>query len=87
MITFTCILRRRFLSCAGAALAYATLPLKLARALPPIVGRPKVPKPFSIPDYERNPFLRPIGLPFSQSELHRPTPPRQSGISIGEDGQ
>jgi hypothetical protein len=87
MTTFTSMLRRRFLSCAGAALAYAALPLKLARALPPIGRRPKVPKPFSIPDYERNPFLRPIGLPFSLSELGRPTPPPQSGISIGGDRQ
>ena len=89
MIKFLAISRRRLLASLGAALAFAAVPLKRVLAHPSSVRtRPRVDLDrgaHAIPDYARNPFLRPVGLPFSAQELARPTPPPQRRRGLGED--
>ena len=94
MINFLAISRRRLLCYGAAALAATALPLKRA------FGKTSFATPSSartrhradldrgahaIPDYARNPFLRPVGPPFNTLELARPTPLPWSGRGLGEN--
>jgi hypothetical protein len=48
-------------------------------------GKVKTPPAFANPDYQRNPYLRPVGPVYSPPELHGPPPPERSGS--GKDRQ
>ena len=99
MINFLAISRRRLLCYGAAALAATALPLKRA-FVKPSFATPSFATPSSartrhradldrgahaIPDYARNPFLRPVGPPFNTLELARPTPLPWSGRGLGEN--
>ena len=71
--------RRRFVITAGALLAYSALPREAAAAKSGAAGGPQ---PFAIPDYNGNPFLRPIGGPHTPEDPPRPTPPAASGNGL-----
>jgi hypothetical protein len=94
MIKFPPISRRRLLAFVGAALASVALPLKRALVKPSFANPSRVRTrqrvdldrgAHAIPDYARNPFLRPVGLPFTPLELARPTAPPRRGRGLGED--
>jgi hypothetical protein len=72
--------RRRFVVSAGAVLAYSALPIETAAATK--TGAPG-PQAFAIPDYDNNPFLRPVGGPHTAVDPPRPTPPPTSGNGVG----
>ena len=71
--------RRRFVMSAGAVLAYSALPKQAAAATKTV---PPGPQPFAIPDYNNNPFLRPIGAPHTPGDPPRPTPASVSGSGV-----
>lgn len=71
--------RRRFVVTAGALLACSALPREAAAAKD---GVGPGPQPFAIPDYNNNPFLRPIGSPHTSEDPARPTPPAISGTGV-----
>jgi hypothetical protein len=83
--------RRRLLLLAGtvlagnsglAGLAGAAPPAFVTDRLPDISKSNRPPKVFSLPDYNNNPFLRPIGNPYSEAEQHRKIPPTVSGRGV-----
>jgi hypothetical protein len=72
--------RRQFLLSTAVGFTCGALLVQVAR---PASGksRGKFPKPAFIPDYDRNPFVRPIGAAFEPHE-NRSTPPPVSGSGI-----
>ena len=69
--------RRRFVISGSAVLACAALPSKTEAAAKN--GSPG-PQAFAIPDYERNPFLRPVGGPLQPARL-APYPTNGNGVN------
>lgn len=71
--------RRHFVVTAGAVLVYSALPTATAAATK---SGPPGPQAFAIPDYNKNPFLRPIGGPHTPADPPRPTPSPMSGSGV-----
>lgn len=72
--------RRHFLLSTAAGVTCGALLVQVARAAPG-KAKGKLPKPVFVPDYDRNPFIRPVGAPLGPGE-NRSTPPAVSGSGI-----
>jgi hypothetical protein len=73
--------RRHFLSSVVSALACTALPFKFAGAMHAPRRRNRL-HAFAIPDYERNPFLRPVGPSYTSAEQFRPIPVERRGKGV-----
>jgi hypothetical protein len=71
-----------------AAAAFSAAFSRVLLGLPGKIKKKKGREPFSLPDYERNPFLRPMGGPLSPSEMaRRSLPGERHGQGLNEESQ
>jgi hypothetical protein len=59
-------------------------PLAILALVPGLSKTRRPVKPFAILDYRNNPFLTPIGKPFTAAERRRPTPGAVIGHGVNQ---
>ena len=59
-------------------------PLAVLSLVPGLSKTRRPVKTFSIPDYRNNPFLTPIGKPFTAAERNRPKPGPVTGHGVDQ---